>query len=89
MFFQYPPFFDLLDMNPNCRRPVNTWTGNTFVTKSPGALVFARRCGECHRAYAPGSMTWPSASISAMAGPSRTFLNTGRMLRRPLRCSRS
>lgn len=26
---------------------------------SPGAQVFARRCGECHRAYAPGSMTWP------------------------------
>jgi parallel beta-helix repeat protein len=32
------PFFDLLDMNPNCRRPVNTWTGNTFVTKSPDCL---------------------------------------------------
>lgn len=29
------PFFDLLDMNPNCWRPANTWTGNTFVTKSP------------------------------------------------------
>ena len=26
---------------------------------SPGALAFERRCGECHRAYAPGSMTWP------------------------------
>jgi len=25
-------------MNPNCRRPVNTWTGNTFVTKSPDCL---------------------------------------------------
>ena len=32
------PFFDLLDMNPNCRRPANTWTGNTFVTKSPDCL---------------------------------------------------
>lgn len=27
--------------------------------ESPGAQVFARRCGECHRAYTPGSMTWP------------------------------
>jgi hypothetical protein len=27
--------------------------------ESPGAQVFAQRCGECHRAYAPGSMTWP------------------------------
>jgi hypothetical protein len=27
--------------------------------ESPGALVFARRCGECHRTYSPGSMTWP------------------------------
>ncbi len=26
---------------------------------SPGAQAFARCCGECHRAYAPGSMTWP------------------------------
>ena len=26
---------------------------------SPGAQTFARRCGECHRAYMPGSMTWP------------------------------
>jgi hypothetical protein len=26
---------------------------------SPGALVYARQCGECHRTYAPGSMTWP------------------------------
>jgi hypothetical protein len=26
---------------------------------SPGAQAFARRCGECHRPYAPGSMTWP------------------------------
>ena len=32
------PFFDLLDMNPNCRRPANTWTGNTVVTKSPDCL---------------------------------------------------
>jgi diheme cytochrome c len=27
--------------------------------ESPGAQAFARRCGECHRAYSPGSMTWP------------------------------
>jgi hypothetical protein len=27
--------------------------------ESPGAQAYARRCGECHRAYAPGSMTWP------------------------------
>ena len=27
--------------------------------ESPGAQVYARRCGECHRAYAPPSMTWP------------------------------
>ncbi len=27
--------------------------------ESPGAQAFQRRCGECHRAYAPGSMTWP------------------------------
>jgi hypothetical protein len=27
--------------------------------ESPGAQAFARRCGECHRAYQPGSMTWP------------------------------
>ena len=27
--------------------------------ESPGAQVFAQRCGECHRAYQPGSMTWP------------------------------
>ncbi len=26
---------------------------------SAGAQTFARRCGECHRPYAPGSMTWP------------------------------
>lgn len=26
---------------------------------SPAAQAYARRCGECHRAYAPGSMTWP------------------------------
>jgi hypothetical protein len=26
---------------------------------SPGAQAYARRCGECHRAYPPGSMTWP------------------------------
>jgi len=24
-----------------------------------GAQVYARRCGECHRAYQPGSLTWP------------------------------
>jgi hypothetical protein len=23
------------------------------------AQTFARRCGECHRAYQPSSMTWP------------------------------
>lgn len=27
--------------------------------ESPGAQAYARRCGECHRAYVPGSMTWP------------------------------
>jgi hypothetical protein len=27
--------------------------------ETPGAQTFARRCGECHRAYGPGSMTWP------------------------------
>jgi hypothetical protein len=27
--------------------------------ESAGAQAFVRRCGECHRAYAPGSMTWP------------------------------
>lgn len=27
--------------------------------ESPGAQVFAQRCGECHRVYSPGSMTWP------------------------------
>ena len=26
---------------------------------SPAAQTFARRCGECHRPYQPGSMTWP------------------------------
>lgn len=26
---------------------------------SPGAQVLVGRCGECHRVYAPGSMTWP------------------------------
>lgn len=27
--------------------------------ESEGAQVFARRCGECHRAFSPTSMTWP------------------------------
>jgi len=27
--------------------------------ESPGAQAFARRCGECHRAYQPGALTWP------------------------------
>jgi len=27
--------------------------------ESPGAQAYAHRCGECHRPYAPGSMTWP------------------------------
>jgi hypothetical protein len=27
--------------------------------ESPAAQTYARRCGECHRSYAPGSMTWP------------------------------
>jgi hypothetical protein len=27
--------------------------------ESVGAQAFVRRCGECHRAYTPGSMTWP------------------------------
>jgi hypothetical protein len=27
--------------------------------ESEGAQTFARRCGECHRVYQPGSMTWP------------------------------
>jgi hypothetical protein len=27
--------------------------------ESPAAQAFTRRCGECHRAYPPGSMTWP------------------------------
>ncbi|MGH7896117.1 MAG: hypothetical protein ACREQL_15705 [Candidatus Binatia bacterium] len=27
--------------------------------ESPGAQAYARRCGECHRPYAPGSLTWP------------------------------
>ena len=27
--------------------------------ESPGAQAYARRCGECHRAYSPRSMTWP------------------------------
>jgi hypothetical protein len=27
--------------------------------ESPAAQAYARRCGECHRAYAPASMTWP------------------------------
>ena len=27
--------------------------------QSAGAQAFMRRCGECHRPYAPGSMTWP------------------------------
>jgi hypothetical protein len=26
---------------------------------SPGARAFVARCGECHRAYPPTSMTWP------------------------------
>jgi hypothetical protein len=26
---------------------------------SPGAQAYARQCGACHRAYAPGTMTWP------------------------------
>jgi len=26
---------------------------------TPAAQTYARRCGECHRAYQPGSMTWP------------------------------
>src|SRR2546425_960144 len=26
---------------------------------TPAARVYAQRCGECHRAYQPGSMTWP------------------------------
>ena len=25
--------------------------------ESPGAVILARRCGECHRVYAPRSMT--------------------------------
>lgn len=28
----------VIDMNPNCWRPVNTWTGNTFVAKSPDCI---------------------------------------------------
>ena len=32
------PFVDLLDMNGNCRRPVNTWKSNTFTTSSPDCL---------------------------------------------------
>jgi hypothetical protein len=27
--------------------------------ESAGAQAFVHRCGECHRAYAPQSMTWP------------------------------
>jgi hypothetical protein len=27
--------------------------------ESPAARVYAERCGDCHRAYMPGSMTWP------------------------------
>jgi len=27
--------------------------------ESPAAQTYTRRCGECHRSYAPGSMTWP------------------------------
>ena len=26
---------------------------------TPAARAYAQRCGECHRAYQPGSMTWP------------------------------
>jgi len=26
--------------------------------ESAGAQAYVQRCGECHRAYAPGSMTW-------------------------------
>jgi hypothetical protein len=26
---------------------------------TPAAELYARRCGECHRAYQPGAMTWP------------------------------
>jgi hypothetical protein len=26
---------------------------------SPAAQAYVRHCGGCHRAYAPGSMTWP------------------------------
>ncbi len=26
---------------------------------TPAARAYAARCGECHRAYQPGSMTWP------------------------------
>lgn len=27
--------------------------------ESPAAQTYAERCGACHRAYMPGSMTWP------------------------------
>ena len=27
--------------------------------ESPAARVYVERCGACHRAYMPGSMTWP------------------------------
>ena len=26
---------------------------------TPPAQLYARRCGECHRAYQPSTMTWP------------------------------
>jgi hypothetical protein len=27
--------------------------------ESPAAQAYKARCGDCHRAYMPGSMTWP------------------------------
>ena len=35
---QTAPFFDLLDLHTNRRPLPNTWTGNTFVTRSPDCL---------------------------------------------------